>query len=146
MTQETFLKLTGKSFKLTSDGQFEFQASTVECLKEVRAWFCLGHAAATERNGYRFHIVYAGNGTYFKYDGPGSEDRCINFFIEDIGSNECWMQGCLIYRGAKQAKETIRRYRDMALNLTVEEIEATRAKEREMYSYRYKSIKELTEQ
>jgi len=143
MKQETFLKLTGKQFKLTSDGAFEFQSSTVECMSEVSAWHDLICSAATERAGYRFHVVYAANGTYFKYDGPFSEERCVNLFVEDIANNECWLEGCLIYRSTKQLKETIRRYRDIALNLTVEDIEAGRKREKEGYTWRYKSSKEL---
>jgi len=133
MNQTGLSKLAGKSFKQTLD----FTPVAVSLLESIQAWDDVYAFVETERNGYRFHIVYAGNGTYFKYDGPGSEYRCINLIVEHIESKESWMAGCLIYRGVKQAKETIRRYRDIALKSTIDEIEETRQKEKVGYTYRY---------
>ena len=139
MNTKLFLKLAGKKFTLTSNGEYIFNAPVVDCMTEVQAWHNLCGASVHERDGYRFHLVYALNGTYFKYDGPGSEERCINLFVEDIKTGDCWLNGCLILRSVKDGKKSIRRYRDIALNAPISEIEETRKKEQEMYSYRYMS-------
>lgn len=137
MNQNTLSKVAGKSFEPTLNNEYLFTGMAVSLLQEINAWYEAYAAVATERDGYRFHIFYAGNGTHFKYDGPGSEYRCINLIVEHIESGDTWMKGCLIYRGAKQAKETIRRYRDFALKAPISEIEETRQKEKNEYPWRY---------
>ena len=137
MNQNQINKIAGKSFEPTLNGIYNFTGQAITLLEEIQAWYEAYGGVATERDGYRFHIFYAGNGTHFKNDGPGSEYRCINLIVEHIESEETWMHGCLLYRGAKEAKATIRRYRDIALKAPISEIEETRANEKSMYTWRY---------
>jgi len=137
MNQKAFLKVAGKSFADTFNDIYQFDPVISSAMDAVDAWG-EGYLAAVHSNGkYDFHLVYAGNGTHFKYDGPGSEYRCFNLFVHDTVEGEAWMSGCLIYRGAKEAKAVIRRYRDIAINSSVAEIEETRAKEKNGYPWRY---------
>ena len=153
MNQNVLSKVAGKSFEPTLNGIYNFTGQAITLLEEIDAWHVAYAAVVTERDGYRFHIFYAGNGTYFKNDGPGSEYRCMNLIVEDIKNEDVWMHGCLIYRGAKQAKETIRRYRDIALKAPISEIEENRQSEKSMYTWRYfvcdgewvRSIKQMEE-
>lgn len=137
MNLNTFLKVAGKQMTWTSDGVYQFTGVAVSCMSYVDAWDQLNAVATLERVGYRFHIVYANNGTYFKYDGPGSEYRCMNLFVEDIENGECWLQSARLMRSAKDGKADIRYYRNMALNAPISEIEEKRQRERAMYSWRY---------
>jgi len=137
MNQNTVSKVAGKKFEPTLNGIYKFSGVAGALLFEIAALPEAYGGVATERDGYRFHIIYAGNGTYFKYNGPGSEYRCINLIAEDIEAGESWIVGCLLYRGAKEAKATIRLYRDIALKSTIPEIEEKRKNEREMYTWRY---------
>lgn len=153
MNIQTFLKVAGKKMTLSTDGVYEFTGVAYACMSHVDAWHELNAAVVSERDGYRFHIVYANNGTYFKYDGPGSEYRCINFFVESIKEGECWLESCIIGWTAKDRKDAIRRYRNFALSAPISEIEEGRQGEKSGYTWRYfknvgedvLSIKEIKE-
>lgn len=138
MNQKQMNKITGKSFEPTLNGIYNFTGVAITLLEEISAWHEAYAGVATERDGYRFHIFYAGNGTYFKNDGPGSEYRCMNLIVEHIESEETWIHMChLMYRGAKEMKDVLKRYRDIALKAPISEIEETRANEKSMYTWRY---------
>ena len=137
MTPKSFFKLAGKNFTLTSNGTYMFTGVTVACLIEIDAWHELYASAAYERDGYRFHLVFAGNGHYFKYDGPGTPYQCINLVVEHIESEEAWLHSCKLAWNQKEQKADVRRYRDIALNAPVSEIEEVRNRERSGYSWRY---------
>ena len=137
MNQNTINKITGKKFQPTLTGEYIFTGAAIGILVEIQAWIDAHGAVVTERDGYRFHIFYSGNGTYFNYDGPGSESRCMNLIVEHIESEDAWLHSCMRYRGSKEAKTTLRRYRDIALKTEISKIEEKREEEKKDYKYRY---------
>jgi len=147
MNRETFLKVAGKKLTTPAEGS-NMSLGLSALVREIQIDIGMIATAMIERDGYAFYLMYAENGTYFKYDGPGSEYRCFNLIIEDLTTGEVFLDRCLIYRGAKEAKKAIRTFRNRMLELTVSEIEEIKEKEINEYPWRCftkdgSSVKEL---
>lgn len=149
MNSSTFLKVAGKKLTVPEEGT-NMSLGLSALVREIQIDIGMIATAMIERDGYAFYLMYAENGTYFKYDGPGSEYRCFNLIIEDLTTGEVFLDRCLIYRGAKEAKKAIRTFRNRMLELTVSEIEEIKEKEINEYPWRCftkdgSSVKSLTE-
>jgi hypothetical protein len=137
VSKKSFQKLTGKQFAYTFDNVYQFNGIVVKAMNEVRAWGNGCHAAVHVKGKYEFHLIIAENARYFKYDGPGSPEICVNLFCNDTEDNEAWMVSCLIPWNAKETKKYIRELRNRALEMTTEKIEEIREQERSAYTWRY---------
>ncbi len=137
MKSPQFLKACGAAMALTTDGVYQFPGQVVSLLSEIRAWDCMTTAAVIKKGKYDIHILHAYNGRYFKYDGPGSPEDCINVVAYDTQTGEAFMIGCRIAWSKKECYEHVLSYRKMITGLAIEVIDANKADEKRSYSWRF---------
>ena len=130
MNTSKFNTLTKKANSIyMTDGTQEFPRVVVSVMESVHAWYSMRFAVKYTTENVDFYIVMANNGGYFKTDG---QERCINFFVHDKKTEQCWLGGCMCPFSEKEVVEYIERYvRDVeGFDLsTVAEIGAKKRKE-----------------
>ena len=137
MTTPQFLKACGAAMALTTDGVYEFPGQVVSLLSEIRAWDYMTTGATIKKGKYDIHILHAYNGTYFKYDGPGSPEDCITVVAYDTQTHEAFMIGCRIAWSKKECYEHTLAYRKRITDLSIAEIDEKKDEEKQVYSWRF---------
>ena len=137
MNQSKFLRAIGVKAKYTTDGIYEFPGQVVSLLNEICAWEYMTNGAVFKKDKYDIHITHAYNGTYFKYDGPGSPEDCINLIAYDTETGEAFLIGCRIAWNKKECVDRIISYKKLISELTPEKIEERKAVEKKVYTWRF---------
>jgi hypothetical protein len=119
MKIEQFLKVVGKDWKYTSDGEYVFDKLLVSQLQEHNSWGEMMFAAVKEGTERDIHIIWAENARYWKTDG---QRFTCELYVHDKVRNICYLETCLTAYNLKDLKANTRDIKKREIKRELQEL------------------------